>query len=89
MVSNGKGTVVAFADNEGASRDLGTDIQAIMIGISRAESKEYLRSAVGEFNAKAVVVNGIEPAFEGQAIAFVDRLAKGPRDDPKTNEVPG
>jgi hypothetical protein len=26
----------------------------------------------------------LEPAFEGQAIAFVGRLEKGPRDEPKT-----
>jgi hypothetical protein len=31
----------------------------------------------------------LEPAFEGQAIAFVGRLEKGPRDEPKTNKVPG
>jgi hypothetical protein len=31
----------------------------------------------------------LEPAFEGQAIAFVGRLEKSPRDEPKTNKVPG
>jgi hypothetical protein len=31
----------------------------------------------------------LEPAFQEQAIAFVGRLEKGPRDEPKTNKVPG
>jgi hypothetical protein len=31
----------------------------------------------------------LEPAFQEQAIAFLGRLKKGPRDEPKTNNVPG
>jgi hypothetical protein len=30
-----------------------------------------------------------EPAFQEQAIAFVGRLEKGPRDEPKTDKAPG
>jgi hypothetical protein len=31
----------------------------------------------------------LEPGLHEQAIAFVGRLEKGPRDEPKGNKVPG